>query len=250
MGEGSGVGYLELCVSALTVRDLGGGGYAEAYAEQVRTLEGVIADREVGPRVGELLFVEHDAVITVTRRAGAAGHVLASAEELARRGVAVHETDRGGDVTYHGPGQVVGYPIVDLNRVNCRLHAYLRLLEQTVIDAIGAFGVVGVRDESATGVWVERGDGVLAKVCAIGVRVRRWVTMHGFALNVDPDLGHFGLIVPCGLHGRPVTSLRALLGDACPSMDAVRGELASRLGASLATMAAEADAFRAGADSG
>ncbi|MEL6796700.1 MAG: lipoyl(octanoyl) transferase LipB [Planctomycetota bacterium] len=228
---------------SLVVRDLGRVGYAEAYAEQVRTLESVIASREEAARIGELLFVEHDPVITVTRRAEAAGHVLASADELAGLGVAVHETDRGGDVTYHGPGQVVGYPVVDLNRVNCRLHAYLRLLEQTVIDAVAAFGVLGVRDDSATGVWVER-DGVLAKVCAIGVRVRRWVTMHGFALNVEPDLSHFGLIVPCGLHGRPVTSLRELLGDACPSMGDVRAELAARLSGSLGVMASEADRMR------
>ena len=203
----------------------------------------MIASREDAARVGELLFVEHDPVITVTRRAGAAGHVLADDAQLGRLNVEVHETDRGGDVTYHGPGQVVGYPVVDLNRVNCRLHAYLRLLEQTVIDSIGAFGVVGVRDESATGVWVER-DGVLAKVCAIGVRVRRWVTMHGFALNVDPDLSHFGLIVPCGLHGRPVTSLREVLGDGCPSMDDVRAELGTRLSASLEAMALAADELR------
>ncbi len=234
---------LELCVDGLRVRDLGRMGYAGAYAEQVRALESVIADRERGARVGDLLFVEHDPVITVTRRAGAAGHVLADDVQLGKLNVEVHETDRGGDVTYHGPGQVVGYPIVDLNRVNCRLHEYLRLLEQTVIDAIGAFGVAGVRDESATGVWVDRG-GVLAKVCAIGVRVRRWVTMHGFALNVDPDLGHFGLIVPCGLHGRPVTSLRELLGDGCPSMEDVRGELGARLGASLGSMAEAADRLR------
>ncbi|MEO1717285.1 MAG: lipoyl(octanoyl) transferase LipB [Planctomycetota bacterium] len=227
----------------LVVRDLGRVGYAEAYAEQVRTLESVIAAREGAARVGELLFVEHDPVITVTRRAGAAGHVLADDAQLGRLNVEVHETDRGGDVTYHGPGQIVGYPIVDLNRVNCRLHAYLRLLEQTVIDAIGAFGVVGVRDQSATGVWVHR-DGVLAKVCAIGVRVRRWVTMHGFALNVEPELSHFGLIVPCGLHGRPVTSLRELLGDACPSMDDVRRELAARLSGSLEAMAVAADELR------
>ena len=229
----------------LTVRDLGRAGYAAAYAEQVRVLESVIAAREGAARVGELLFVEHDPVITVTRRAGVSGHVLAGADRLAELGVEVHETDRGGDVTYHGPGQVVGYPIVDLNRVNCRLHEYLRLLEQTVIDAIGAFGVVGVRDASATGVWVDRGDGVLAKVCAIGVRVRRWVTMHGFALNVEPDLSHFGLIVPCGLHGRPVTSLRELLGDGCPSMAEVRAALAERLAGSLEEMAAAADAMRA-----
>ncbi|MEO1584490.1 MAG: lipoyl(octanoyl) transferase LipB [Planctomycetota bacterium] len=227
----------------LVVRDLGRVGYESAYAEQVRTLESVLAARERRARIGELLLVEHDPVITVTRRAEAAGHVLASAERLAELGVAVHATDRGGDVTYHGPGQVVGYPIVDLNRVNCRLHAYLRLLEQSVIDVLAGFGVVGERDASATGVWVRRG-GELAKICAIGVRVRRWVTMHGLALNVDPEMGHFGLIVPCGLHGRPVASLREVLGYGCPDMAEVRAVLAARLGARLAELALAADELR------
>src|SRR5262249_23731675 len=160
--------------------------------------------------------VEHDPpVITVTPRAGV--NLLASPEALAAAGIEVEETDRGGDITYHGPGQLVVYPILDLNLLKLRLHEYMRMLAAAVIDTCAAFGVRARRDVCATGVWVPRGDadasngtcGSLtdAKICAMGVRVRRWVTMHGLALNVTTDLSHFSHIVPCGLVGRPVTSL-------------------------------------------
>ena len=191
---------------------------------------------------GAVLLVEHPPVITVTRRASAA-HLLADAATLAAQGVEVAQTDRGGDVTYHGPGQLVVYPILDLQGLGLKLSGYMRLLEQVVIDTIAQWGVAGVRDPGATGVWVSRDDPTralprdaddaaraqLAKIAAMGVRIRRWVTMHGLALNVDPDMRHFQLIVPCGLAGRPVTSLRALLGDAAPSMDEVKGELVKAL---------------------
>ena len=232
---------------ALLVTDLGRLGYADAYAEQVACVDRVISGRAsgalVGARIGKVLLVEHDPVVTVTRRPGAAGHVLAGAGQLERLGIEIHETDRGGDVTYHGPGQLVVYPIVDLNRLNCRIHEYLRLLEAVVIETLAEFGVVGERDESATGVWLRDGDR-LAKVCAMGVRVRRWVTMHGLAINVDPDLAHFGVIVPCGLVGRPVTSLREILAEACPSMDEVKRVLIDRLRAALHREAEAADARR------
>src|SRR5690606_29440764 len=163
------------------------------------------------------------------------GHVLATPGLLARHGVELVETDRGGDVTYHGPGQLVAYPIVDLNRVGLRLHEYMRALEGAVIAAVAGFGVAGERDPAATGVWVPgavRGES--AKLCAMGVRVRRWVSMHGLALNVTTDLSHFGLIVPCGLAGRPVTSLHALLGDRCPPMAEGTAAVVRALGAQLA----------------
>lgn len=227
----------------LRVEDLHRIGYAEAYAHQRQTLEAVLAARATGAVIGRILLVEHDPVITVTKRAGAAGHVLAGAEALGRMGIGLAETDRGGDVTYHGPGQVVVYPIIDLNRVHCRLHEYLRLLEQSVIDTLARFGVIGERDATATGVWVRRGND-LTKVCAIGVRVSRWITMHGLALNVDPDLTHFGMIVPCGLHGRPVSSLRELLGDRCPTTAQVKAELSAALTRALTNKAAEADRLR------
>jgi len=185
--------------------------YDRAYEVQLEQHGRVLRAREAGDRLaGVLLSVEHDPVITVSKRPGAADHVLASEELLARQGVALAKTDRGGDVTYHGPGQLVVYPVFDLQRMGVRLHEHLRLLEQAVIDSVASYGVAGVRDADATGVWVERPGSHSAKLCAIGVRVRKWISMHGLALNVSPDLGHFGLIVPCGLHGRPVTSLAEL----------------------------------------
>jgi len=144
-------------------------------------------------------------------------------------GVAIAETDRGGDITYHGPGQVVLYPVLDLNRLHIRLHDYLRTLEQAVIDTLVPLGLDATRDPDATGVWINRDGAPPGKVCAIGVRVRRWVTMHGLALNVTTNLDHFDLIVPCGLHGRPVTSLERELADACPPIDEVRANLIERL---------------------
>lgn len=173
-----------------------------------------------GP-VGELLLVEHDPpVVTLGRRPGSRDHLVASPERLAAMGIDLEESDRGGDVTWHGPGQLVVYPILDLERLMLRIHPYMRLLEQVVIDVLAESGVQGERDPEATGVWVGG-----RKICAMGVRVSRWVSMHGLALNVDPDLEQFSLIVPCGLHGRTVTSLQRELPDAPPSIDKVRSAL-------------------------
>lgn len=221
--------------------------YQPAYARQVQALDSVLAARERGEaRAGHLLFVEHDPpVITISRREAARAHLLATPEQLAQAGVTVEETDRGGDITYHGPGQLVVYPILDLNAIGLNLHGYMRLLEQIVIDVCVGFGVAAHRDACATGVWVgEESEGIKpsshqaiepdqtcarrgggAKIAALGVRVRRWVTMHGLALNVTTNLDHFGLIVPCGLAGRGVTSLQRELGARCPSMDEVKGAM-------------------------
>lgn len=205
-------------------------GYEAAYELQLAHHAAVLALRDSGSgEPGRLILTEHDPVVTVTRRPGAAGHVLFSRDALAARGVALCETDRGGDVTYHGPGQLVCYPVVDLNRLGLRLHEYMRALEEAVIRTLGDFRVEGRRDPGATGVWVADGDGPPAKVCALGVRVRRWVTLHGLAINVRPDMGHFGLIVPCGLAGRPVTSLAQLKGDAAPEMERVASVLVGHL---------------------
>ena len=203
--------------------------YAEAYRIQVEEVERLVAARGSDRAgVGSLLVVEHPPVITVSRRAGALEHVLAPPELLADAGIELAETDRGGDVTYHGPGQLVVYPILDLNRLKLRLHEYMRLLEAAVIDALAGFGVAGRREPDATGVWVDpvrsRSDGPPphadpAKIAAMGVRVRRWVSMHGLALNVSTSLDHFKLIVPCGLAGRPVTSLTEQLGAEAPSLE-------------------------------
>lgn len=203
---GSGRGVVE-------VRDLGFLGYGEALELQRQVQREVIEGREQGGRAGVILLVEHDPpVITVSRRPGARMHLTASEAQLHEAGVTVAETDRGGDITYHGPGQLVVYPILDLNVYDLRIHSYMRLLEEVAIATLSAFGIAGQRDPSATGVWV--GEGAAArKICAMGVRVSRWVSMHGLALNVNTDLSHFGLIVPCGLVGRNVTSMERERGE-------------------------------------
>ncbi len=205
----------------LVVRDLGRMPYGEAFALQKDLQRQVIESRAGGgERSMFLLLVEHDPpVITVSRRPGARRHLLASDNALARLGVEIAETDRGGDITYHGPGQLVAYPIIDLNVLGLRLNGYMRFLEQLAIDTLAAFGIAGRRDDTATGVWVADPH---AKICAMGVRISRWVTMHGLALNVTTDLEHFDLIVPCGLVGRTVTSMQQRLGERCPGMDEVK----------------------------
>lgn len=226
--------------------DLGRIGYGPALAEQRRVHEMVVASREsVTPMVGTILLVEHDPVITVTARPGVAEHVLLTREMLAVRGIEVHETDRGGDVTYHGPGQLVVYPILDLNALGLGLHAYMRLLEEAVIRMVAECGLRAEREEGATGVWIPApnrasagGVKQAAKIAAMGVRLRKWVSMHGLSLNVAPDMSHFGVIVPCGLVGRPVTSLKIELGDAAPTMSAAKRLLTGHLLSLIAAAAA------------
>ncbi|MFA6044680.1 MAG: lipoyl(octanoyl) transferase LipB [Phycisphaerales bacterium] len=224
----------------LHVIDLGQRPYADAYQEQLRHHEKVLASRDSATPRGDLLLVEHPPVITISRRAAAKDHLLATPEFLASRGISVCETDRGGDITYHGPGQLVVYPILDLNHFKLGIHAYMRLLEESVIRTLGAYGLAGVRDAAATGVWVET-DGHLAKIAAMGVRVRRWVAMHGLALNVAPDMQHYQYIVPCGLAGRPVTSMRERLVAAAPPMTHVKKTLVD----ALSTLLREAETHAA-----
>jgi len=151
--------------------------------------------------------VEHPHVLTLgVRGDGGRGHILAPPAELDARGVELHEAGRGGDITYHGPGQIVGYPILDLNPDRCDVHRYVRDLEETLIRTAADYGIAADRAEGLTGVWVKD-----EKLAAIGVRISRWVTSHGFALNVSTDLDYFKLIVPCGIIGRGVTSFERLL---------------------------------------
>lgn len=205
--------------------------YAEAYARQVAAVEDVVSRRETArAMIGTVFFVEHEPVVTVSRRPEAKKNLIASEEMLRAAGVEVQETDRGGDVTYHGPGQIVCYPVVDLNILNLGIHAYMRLLEQAVIDTCAEYGVECGRDAGATGVWTLDADGTPAsKIAACGVRVRKWVSMHGLALNVDPDMRHFQLIVPCGLVGRQVTSLKLELKEKSPPLMDVQMVLNSAL---------------------
>jgi lipoyl(octanoyl) transferase len=223
------------------IQDLGRIGYDEALAVQRALHDRVVAARDGGPAEPmHLLVLEHDAVITVSRRPGAAANLLATPDMLSRAGVTVRETDRGGDITYHGPGQLVAYAIFDLNRLGIGIHGHMRLLEEIVLGTLAAFGIAGERDAGATGVWV--GPAPLRKICALGVRASRYVTMHGLALNVAPDLAHFNLIVPCGLAGRPVTSMAAELGSACPAFGAVRDELTRQAQRRVAELLARSSA--------
>jgi len=179
-----------------------------AYAEALTLQKQLVEDRREG-RIGDvLLLVEHPHVLTLgVRGDGGRSHILASDDLLASRGVEVFETGRGGDITYHGPGQIVGYPIIDLKPDRCDVHRYVRDLEEVLIRVAADYGIDADRIKGLTGVWV-RGE----KVAAIGVRIARWITSHGFALNVTTDLDYFGLIVPCGIGDRGVTSLSRLLG--------------------------------------
>lgn len=185
----------------LQVIDLGRMRYGAALNQQQRIVE----ERKQGRGADTLLFVEHPHVVTVGRN-GKDEHVLASEQILARSGIEYYETDRGGDVTYHGPGQVVGYPILDLREWKRDVRAYFRGVEQCLIDALADLGISASRvpQPGHEGVWV---DG--AKIAAIGIHISRWITSHGFALNVDTNLSYFQYIVPCGLT-KPVCSLRSL----------------------------------------
>lgn len=179
----------------------------------------LVEERRAG-RIGDtLLLLEHPPVITLgvkTRRGPT--NIVASADRLEAEGVEVFETGRGGDVTYHGPGQLVGYPIFDLRPDRQDVHRYVRDLEEVLIRAVKTFGIEGGRVAGLTGVWVGP-PGREDKLAAIGVRISRWITSHGFALNVGTDLSHFDLIVPCGITDRGVTSLERLVGQSVPMRD-------------------------------
>ncbi len=181
------------------VRDLGRMSYSEAFGIQSK----IAAERKQGQGIDHLLFVEHPHVITVGRN-GRPENLLASEETLRRAGIELYESDRGGDVTYHGPGQIVAYPIMDLRAWKRDVGAFVRAIEQVLIDTLADFGIEAKRIAGMTGVWVAE-----AKIAAIGVHLSRWVSTHGWALNVSTELRYFEYIVPCGLT-KPVTSMRAL----------------------------------------
>ncbi len=207
----------------MRVEDLGILAYRDAWARQ-----GQVHAEVVGGGEEQILLVEHPPVITCGRRPNVANHLRATSEQLAKLNVEFVESDRGGDITFHGPGQLVAYPIVRLVDHHLSVGGYVRLLEHGVLAALGELGIRAQKDDCAVGVWAKDGA-ALAKICALGVRVRRGVTMHGVALNVTTDLSYFDLIVPCGLSGRPVTSIRKLLGEDTPSMEQVKRTLARHL---------------------
>ncbi len=180
-----------------------------SYADALDMQHAAVTERQAGRASDLLLLLEHPNVITLGAVASRSlANVLASPSMLERRGVTLHEAPRGGDVTYHGPGQLVGYPIINLKPDRCDVHQYVRDLEEVLIRAAGEFGVNATRVDGLTGIWV--GD---AKLAAIGIRLSRWVTSHGFALNVTTDLDYFDLIRPCGIPDRGVTSLAKVTGS-------------------------------------
>ena len=159
------------------------------------------------------LFTEHPHVYTLGK-SGDFENLLLNEKQLADKGAVFYKVNRGGDITYHGPGQIVGYPILDLENFFTDIHKYLRLLEEAVISTMADYGLKGVRSDGETGVWLDVGTPFARKICAMGVRASRWVTMHGFAFNVNADLGYFDNIIPCGIKGKGVTSLNVELGVA------------------------------------
>jgi lipoyl(octanoyl) transferase len=199
-----------------------------AYAEALELQRHIARDRISGAMPQDvLLLVEHPPVVTLGR-ASKEKHLIASPAFLAERGVEVFEVERGGDVTFHGPGQLVGYPIIDLKRHRLDLHWYLRIIETALIEALGDLGIPAERNPSYTGVWT-RGK----KIASIGVHARDWVTWHGFALNVTTDLSYFDLIVPCGIAGVTMTSIAKELGIEEVSAQDVRDRVSAKFGAAL-----------------
>lgn len=195
--------------------DWGRTGYADGWRRQ----EELVARRNAGEIGDTLVFTEHEPVFTLGVRSGAEAHLLWDEAELARRGITVVTTNRGGDITYHGPGQIVGYPIISLGPRK-DLHAYLRFVEQVLINTVGTFGLAAARRPGKTGIWLGP-----RKIAAVGIAVKKWTTFHGFALNVNPDLTAFAGIVPCGITDGTVTSMAAELG-AAPSAEEVKRVLA------------------------
>jgi lipoyl(octanoyl) transferase len=206
------------------IQDLGILDYQTAWAIQEAAHKEVLSGGDE-----RIILVEHPAVITYGRRPGVDNNLLASQELLKAMNVQIVQSDRGGDITFHGPGQLVVYPIIRLADHQLTVSGYVHLLEDIIIGALNQFGVPADTDPSAVGVWTPGRSCGSAKVCAIGVRIRRGVTLHGLALNVTTDLSYFNLIVPCGLHARPVTSLLQLLGDNAPSMQQVKSVLIKTL---------------------
>jgi len=199
------------------VKDLGNKDYKETWDYQESLFEEIVAQKTNNkangtnlPTTNYFLFVEHPHVYTL----GKSGHIenlLIDEEGLKNKGATFYKINRGGDITYHGPGQIVGYPILDLENFFTDIHKYLRSLEEVIIRTLSDYGLKGERSEGETGVWLDVGTPFARKICAMGVRCSRWVTMHGFALNVNTDLGYFDNIIPCGIRGKAVTSLNVEL---------------------------------------
>ena len=213
------------------LEDLGLKDYKETWDYQERlfkqTVDLKINNRRQGenlPTPNHFLFVEHPHVYTLGK-SGDLSNLLVGEEELAAKNAKFYKINRGGDITYHDPGQIVGYPILDLDNFFTDIHKYLRLLEEMVILTLAEYGLKAQRSEGETGVWLDVGTPFARKICAMGVRASRWVTMHGFALNVNADLGYFDLMIPCGIKDKAVTSLNVEMGKKEVDMSEVKKKL-------------------------
>ena len=209
----------------VNVIDLGQKSYQPVWDLQEEKLQSIVdlkrKNRDSNhkqPTPNYLIWVEHPPVITLGK-SGLPKHLLINEDQLKEKGVAFFKTNRGGDITFHGPGQLVGYPILDLENFFTDIHKYLRLLEEAIILTLKEYGLSAERSEGETGVWLDVGTPFARKICAMGVRASRWVTMHGFALNVNADLGYFDHIIPCGIKGKAVTSLHVELGREVPLLE-------------------------------
>ena len=212
-------------------QDIGTVDYGAAWDFQTELFTATVDQKLVNRKTPEqaqatedhLIFVEHPPVFTLGK-SGKEDHLLVDQAKLEAEGISYYPVNRGGDITYHGPGQIVGYPILNLDHYFTDIHKYLRYLEEVVIATLAHYGLVAGRSEGETGVWLDAGTPFARKICAMGVKASRWTTMHGFAFNVNTDLKHFNLIVPCGISDKAVTSLHIELGRTL-DLEEVKGVL-------------------------
>ncbi|WP_104735716.1 lipoyl(octanoyl) transferase LipB [Hanstruepera ponticola] len=202
----------------VTIQELGLKDYKETWDYQESLFKAIVDTKIKNRREAAnlqtpnyFLFVEHPHVYTLGK-SGDMSNLLVDEKQLAEKGATFYKVNRGGDITYHGPGQIVGYPILDLDNFFTDIHKYLRFLEEMIILTLAEYGLKAERSPGETGVWLDVGTPFARKICAMGVRASRWVTMHGFALNVNADLGYFDNMIPCGIRGKAVTSLNVELG--------------------------------------
>ncbi len=202
----------------ILLQDLGTKDYKETWDYQEELFDSIIQIKRKNrkedldlERPNHFLFVEHPHVYTLGK-SGDLNNLLLNEAQLKEKGISYHKINRGGDITYHGYGQIVGYPILDLDNFFNDIHKYMRFLEETMIRVLAEYGLKGERSKGETGVWLDVGTPFARKICALGVRSSRWVTMHGFALNVNTNLGYFDHIIPCGIKGKAVTSIEVELG--------------------------------------
>jgi lipoyl(octanoyl) transferase len=203
----------------IQLQDLGLKDYKQTWDYQEQLFKAIVASKVKNRKentnietINHFLFVEHPHVYTLGK-SGDFSNLLLNEQQLTEKGATFYKTNRGGDITYHGPGQIVGYPILDLDNFFTDIHKYLRYLEETIILTLAEYGLKAERSPGETGVWLDVGSPFARKICAMGVRASRWVTMHGFALNVNANLGYFDNIIPCGIRGKAVTSLNVELAQ-------------------------------------